>query len=131
MKAVKLSLVLLVLMAPSLFAADVEDKEFPSVSKFQMRQPAPVRSGLDVGTLDHDACGPNPSIPSNCIYACNNGVPIHDGAGNPVLICWYEPDPGGGGCTVGSTCEYTGWCGYASIWQGCSHQYYSCSNCNP
>ncbi len=122
-------LLLLAVSAAAAPAADRIDDGFPRVSKYQIRQPISAHPGPKLATQDHDACGPNPSIPYNCIYMCNNGVPVHDENGDPVLICWYEPDPGGGGCAYGSRCASNGFCYYASIYYSCGTSYYNCYNC--
>lgn len=133
MKKAPLLLLLLFLVSLSAAAAPRDiDREagFPTISKFQVRQPISVGRERAVKAEDHDACGPNPSIPYNCVYACNGGVPMHYENGEPVLICWYEPDDNpGAGCQAGNQCTSNSTCWAAPVYQGCDIQTYSCSNC--
>lgn len=137
MKHVLLCAVLLLAVSIPVFAEDSltldladRDPDFPTVSKIQVRQPISIQRGRGITTQDHDACGSNPSIPYNCTYFCANGVPQHYENGEPILICWYEPDEGGGsGCQAGNQCSSNSTCWSAPIYQGCRIQTYSCSNC--
>jgi hypothetical protein len=125
--------VLLFLVSLSAAAAPAErnrDDAFPTVSKFQVREPISVARERAIKAQDHDACGSNPSLPYNCIYLCNNGVPMHYPNGEPQILCWYSPDEGGGaGCQAGNTCSSNVTCDAAPIYNGCDLLQYSCANC--
>jgi hypothetical protein len=141
MKSRVAAIALLLLLPTALFAAEAperaatEEGVFPTVSEFQEKAPVSLERRLSrkIETLDHTACGPNPSLPSNCRYVCINGVPQHYPNGEPRVMCWQTPQyPGEGqGCMSGNECDSGVTCWYAPIYEGCNLDQSYCTDCQP
>ena len=133
MKIVCCCLTLLLVLPAALGAAEPEDAgRFPRVSAFQERAATvPAARPLTPVATEHGACGPNPSLPSNCRYLCIRGVPVHLEDGSPAVFCYaIQPPPGGStGCMAGNQCSSGITCSIAPIYEGCVLSSFVCDKC--
>jgi hypothetical protein len=112
-------------------AQSIVEDEFPSVSKYQQREPiSKIKAGDRLRKTTDDSCMDSTGLP-NCVYVCDVlQQKVYDEHDQPTLICWYQQNGGGGyGCMQGSRCSSSVTCDSACIYEGCNLDGTSCVNC--